>query len=94
MAKAKYTYNESRKEWYTLVYDGTLTASGAKHRKRISSFNDFNSYICCLEFLQDFVFHSLPSFSTLSSGSLNIYSYLPITVNCYLRWNGYGNNHS
>ena len=37
MAKAKYTYNESRKEWYTLVYDGTLTASGAKHRKRISS---------------------------------------------------------
>ena len=33
MAKAKYTYNESRKEWYTLVYDGTLTASGAKHRK-------------------------------------------------------------
>lgn len=37
MAKAKYTYNESRREWYTLVYDGTLTASGAKHRKRISS---------------------------------------------------------
>lgn len=37
MAKAKYTYNEQRKEWYTLVYDGTLTASGAKHRKRISS---------------------------------------------------------
>ena len=37
MAKAKYTYNEKRKEWYTLVYDGTLTPSGAKHRKRISS---------------------------------------------------------
>lgn len=37
MAKAKYTYNESRKEWYTLVYDGTLTPTGAKHRKRITS---------------------------------------------------------
>lgn len=37
MAKAKYSYNPSRKEWYTLVYDGTLTPSGAKHRKRISS---------------------------------------------------------
>lgn len=37
MAKAKYTYNETRKEWYTLVYDGTLTATGAKHRKRITS---------------------------------------------------------
>ena len=37
MAKAKYTYNEKRKEWYTLVYDGTLTNTGAKHRKRISS---------------------------------------------------------
>ena len=37
MAKAKYTYNESRKEWYTLVYDGTYTDTGQKHRKRISS---------------------------------------------------------
>lgn len=37
MAKAKYTYNEKRKEWYTLVYDGTLTPTGAKHRKRITS---------------------------------------------------------
>lgn len=37
MAKAKYTYNEKRKEWYTLVYDGTLTSTGAKHRKRITS---------------------------------------------------------
>ena len=37
MAKAKYTYNEKRKEWYTLVYDGTLTSSGAKHRKRLAS---------------------------------------------------------
>lgn len=35
--RTKYTYNEKRKEWYTLVYDGTLTPSGAKHRKRISS---------------------------------------------------------
>ena len=33
----KYTYNEKRKEWYTLVYDGTLTPTGEKHRKRISS---------------------------------------------------------
>lgn len=37
MAKAKYTYNEQRKEWSTAVYDGTLTPSGAKHRKRITS---------------------------------------------------------
>lgn len=37
MANTKYTYNEKRKEWYTLVYDGTLTDTGAKHRKRISS---------------------------------------------------------
>lgn len=37
MAKAKYKYDEKRKEWYTLVYDGTLTASGEKHRKWISS---------------------------------------------------------
>lgn len=33
----KYTYNEKRKEWYTLVYDGTLTPSGEKHRKRLTS---------------------------------------------------------
>ena len=37
MAKAKYSYNPVRKEWYTLVYDGTLTPSGSKHRKWISS---------------------------------------------------------
>jgi integrase len=37
MAKAKYSYNEKRKEWSTLVYDGTLTDTGAKHRKWISS---------------------------------------------------------
>lgn len=37
MAKAKYSYNSDRKEWYTLVYDGTLTPSGAKRRKRITS---------------------------------------------------------
>ena len=33
----KYSYNEKRKEWYTLVYDGTLTETGAKHRRRITS---------------------------------------------------------
>lgn len=37
MAKAKYSFNEKRREWYTLVYDGTLTETGAKHRKRIAS---------------------------------------------------------
>ena len=37
MAKAKYSYNENRKEWYTLVYDGTYTSDGKKHRKWISS---------------------------------------------------------
>lgn len=36
MAK-KYTYNEKRKEYYTLVYDGTYNADGSKHRKRITS---------------------------------------------------------
>ena len=33
----KYTYNEKRKEWYTLVYDGRYNADGSKHRKRLSS---------------------------------------------------------
>ena len=33
----KYTYNEQRKEWYTLVYDGTYNKDGSKHRKRITS---------------------------------------------------------
>lgn len=37
MAKAKYSYNEKRKEWYTLVYDGTLMPNGTKRRKRITS---------------------------------------------------------
>lgn len=37
MARTKYTYNEKRKEWYTLVYDGIINADGSKHRKRISS---------------------------------------------------------
>lgn len=33
----KYSYNENRKEWSTLVYDGTLNPDGSKHRKRIAS---------------------------------------------------------
>ena len=33
----KYKYNEKRKEWATLVYDGTVNEYGEKHRKRISS---------------------------------------------------------
>lgn len=37
MAKAKYSYNEKRKEWIALVYDGTLTSTGQKHRKKITS---------------------------------------------------------
>lgn len=37
MAKAKYTYIESRHEWATLVYDGTFNPDGSKHRKRITS---------------------------------------------------------
>lgn len=37
MAKAKYTYNEKRKEWVTLAWDGTYNADGSKHRKMISS---------------------------------------------------------
>lgn len=37
MPRTKYTYNEKRKEWVTLVYDGTLTPTGAKRRKMITS---------------------------------------------------------
>ena len=37
MAKAKYTYSESIKGWYTLVWDGTYTETGAKHRKKLVS---------------------------------------------------------
>jgi integrase len=37
MGKSKYTYNPERKEWFTLVYDGTVSSKGVKHRKRISS---------------------------------------------------------
>lgn len=37
MANTKYSYDEKRKGWSTLVYDGTLTATGAKHRVRITS---------------------------------------------------------
>ena len=37
MAKAKYTYHEKRKEWSTLVWDGTYTDTGEKHRIRINS---------------------------------------------------------
>lgn len=33
----KYSYNENRKEWSTLVYDGTFNPDGSKHRKRIAS---------------------------------------------------------
>lgn len=37
MAKAKYTYDNNRKGWSTLVYDGTFTETGQPHRKRITS---------------------------------------------------------
>ena len=37
MAKAKYTYNEKRKEWVTLAWDGTYNADGSKHRKMLTS---------------------------------------------------------
>jgi integrase len=37
MAKAKYTYNEKRKEWNTQIWDGTFTPDGKKHRKTITS---------------------------------------------------------
>lgn len=37
MAKAKYKYNEKIKGWYTLVWDGTYTDSGEKHRKKLVS---------------------------------------------------------
>lgn len=36
MAK-KYTYNESRGYWSTLVWDGTYDADGSKHRRQIIS---------------------------------------------------------
>jgi integrase len=37
MAKTKYSYDEKRGGWSTLVWDGTYTSTGAKHRKRITS---------------------------------------------------------
>lgn len=37
MAKAKYKYSEDIKGWYTLVWDGTYTETGAKHRKKLVS---------------------------------------------------------
>ena len=37
MAKAKYSYNPKRKEWCTMVYDGTYTATGKKRRKWLTS---------------------------------------------------------
>lgn len=37
MARTKYAYDEQRKAWSTLVYDGTYNPDGSKHRKRITS---------------------------------------------------------
>lgn len=37
MAKAKYKYSESVQGWYTLVWDGTYTSAGEKHRKKLVS---------------------------------------------------------
>ena len=37
MAKAKYSYNETRKEWSTKIWDGTFTPDGKKRRKTLSS---------------------------------------------------------
>ena len=37
MAKAKYKYSEEIGGWYTLVWDGTYTKSGEKHRRKIVS---------------------------------------------------------
>ena len=37
MAKAKYTYDEKKKDWHTHVWDGTYNADGSKHRKYLRS---------------------------------------------------------
>ena len=37
MPRQKYTYNENRKEWIALVWDGTYTNTGKKHRKKLTS---------------------------------------------------------
>lgn len=37
MAKAKYKYDEKKKDWHTLVWDGTYNMDGSKHRKNIRS---------------------------------------------------------
>lgn len=37
MAKAKYKYNERIQGWSTLVWDGTYTKDGEKHRKKLVS---------------------------------------------------------
>ena len=37
MAKAKYSYDEKKKDWHTLIWDGTYNKDGSKHRKYIRS---------------------------------------------------------
>ena len=37
MAKTKYKYNEKLQGWSTLVWDGTYTKNGEKHRKKLVS---------------------------------------------------------
>lgn len=37
MAKAKYSYDEKRREWSTKAWDGTFNADGSKHRVKIYS---------------------------------------------------------
>ena len=37
MAKSKYKYNEKLQGWSTLVWDGTYTKDGEKHRKKLVS---------------------------------------------------------
>lgn len=37
MAKAKYSYDEKKKDWHTNIWDGTYNKDGSKHRKYIRS---------------------------------------------------------
>lgn len=37
MAKAKYKFNTTHNEWYTLCWDGSYTTKGEKHRVRVAS---------------------------------------------------------
>lgn len=71
MAKAKYTYSEKRKGWYTYVWDGTYTDTGAKRRKIIISHKSSAD----LEKMVDKFRREVESGSSLNFSNLSFYDY-------------------